>query len=124
MAKWISLTLLIAYSVAFMRPFLPFVQYQIEKDYYVNVLCKNRLQPELHCDGKCALMEKLKAAAEENLPGAPMLPDDLKGSDFLGVHLLPKDIISSFFPSIPTYLWDNCVSPQLSLNTLWRPPEF
>lgn len=41
--------------------------YQLNKEYIAQVLCINREKPELHCDGKCFLTEKLNQAnqAEE-----------------------------------------------------------
>ncbi len=38
--------------------------YQANKEYIAKVLCVNKNRPSLHCDGKCYLAQKLKAAEE------------------------------------------------------------
>jgi hypothetical protein len=42
-----------------------FVDYQLRKAYIARYLCENRHRPELHCDGKCYLAKRLKAAQEQ-----------------------------------------------------------
>ncbi len=39
--------------------------YQANKAYIAKVLCVNKNRPSLHCDGKCYLAKKLKAAEEK-----------------------------------------------------------
>jgi len=38
--------------------------FELNKDYIATTLCVNRDKPQLHCNGKCYLMKKLKAAEE------------------------------------------------------------
>ncbi|MET3128149.1 hypothetical protein ABID42_003268 [Arcicella rosea] len=40
------------------------VYFQANKAYIAKVLCVNKNRPSLHCDGKCYLAKKLKAAEE------------------------------------------------------------
>lgn len=40
------------------------LEYYANQDFIKRVLCINTARPELHCDGKCYLMTKLKAAEE------------------------------------------------------------
>ena len=49
---------------------MPFIEYQINKKYIAEVLCKNKDKPEMHCNGKCYLKEQLKKANDvpENEP--------------------------------------------------------
>lgn len=42
------------------------VDFELRHDYIAQYLCENRLRPELHCDGKCYLAKKLKAAQEHD----------------------------------------------------------
>ena len=39
--------------------------FYINKNYIVNYLCENKSKPQLHCDGKCYLAKKIKAAEDE-----------------------------------------------------------
>lgn len=49
-----------------LRPIAPFVEYAINYDYISKVLCINKGNPEMHCNGKCQLMKKLKQQKEED----------------------------------------------------------
>lgn len=51
-----------------LKPLLPVVDYMINYDYFVNVLCENKAKPELKCNGKCQLMKNLAKVAEEEKP--------------------------------------------------------
>lgn len=41
------------------------LNYQVNKDYIAAKLCENKTRPQLHCNGKCLLMKKMKAAEEK-----------------------------------------------------------
>lgn len=88
MARLVSILLLSLYVVASLRPFLPYVSYQLNQEYYAKVLCRNQDRPELNCDGKCYLAQQLKEAAAAAQPEAPQAPDQVQVEDFLGAHVL------------------------------------
>ena len=49
------------------KPLWPVVDYVLNYDYIVNVLCENIDKPEMECDGKCYLSKELaKEAADTN----------------------------------------------------------
>lgn len=87
MTRFLYIWLLMAYSVALLRPYLPFLEYQINLEYYQEVLCENRDRPKLNCDGKCYLAKQLQEAAESALPEAPQTPDSPVAEDFLWANL-------------------------------------
>lgn len=41
-----------------------FFSFKINQDYIARVLCENKNRPELHCNGECVLMQKLKKLDE------------------------------------------------------------
>jgi|APTNR8051073442_1049403.scaffolds.fasta_scaffold00575_24 hypothetical protein len=47
------------------------VEYYANKDFIKRVLCINTARPELHCDGKCYLMTKLREAEAEKQSEMP-----------------------------------------------------
>ena len=49
--------------------------YQINKGYITEVLCVNRNMPEMHCDGKCVLAQKLKQASREKANDLSAIPE-------------------------------------------------
>jgi hypothetical protein len=52
----------------FFKPILPVVEYIINYDYITKVLCINKAQPNLQCNGKCHLMKELAKASENEKP--------------------------------------------------------
>jgi len=46
------------------KPVFPVVEYVLDYDYVVNVLCENKAKPELACNGKCHLMKELAKASD------------------------------------------------------------
>ncbi len=49
------------------KPLWPVVDYVVNYDYIVNVLCVNKDKPQMHCNGKCHLTKELaKEAGAEN----------------------------------------------------------
>lgn len=66
----IILTLIM--SAYLLRPVIPFVEYALNKDYIAKVLCINKDEPELKCNGMCHLNKQLKEQTkEEQNPEAP-----------------------------------------------------
>jgi hypothetical protein len=41
------------------------LNYQLNQKYIAEKLCENRKRPQLHCNGKCQLMLKMKATEEK-----------------------------------------------------------
>lgn len=52
------------------KPLWPVVDYVVNYNYIVNVLCENKDKPEMHCNGKCHLTKELakEAGAEDKNP--------------------------------------------------------
>ena len=53
------------YLVAWVRPVMPFVEYEINKKFIAEILCENKAKPEMKCNGKCHLKKQLKVANDE-----------------------------------------------------------
>ena len=52
----------------FFKPLLPVAEYIINYDYITKVLCINKAQPKLQCNGKCHLMKELANESENEKP--------------------------------------------------------
>ncbi len=52
------------------KPLWPVVDYAVNYNYIVNVLCENKDKPEMHCNGKCHLTKELakEAGADSKNP--------------------------------------------------------
>jgi hypothetical protein len=42
------------------------LDYELRKEYIIKVYCVNKDRPELHCDGKCYLAEKIAQSKERD----------------------------------------------------------
>jgi len=58
------LVLLCSVSVS-LSGLLVFAGFEMNKSYIATVLCVNKDKPQLHCNGQCYLMKKLKQAQEK-----------------------------------------------------------
>lgn len=44
------------------------LQYELNKSYIASTLCENKNRPQLHCNGNCVLMSKMKADEQQDTP--------------------------------------------------------
>ncbi|MEO1010518.1 MAG: hypothetical protein AAFX53_04380 [Bacteroidota bacterium] len=65
-----SFVVLFVTALMLLKPLWPLVEYIANYGYIVNVLCENRAQPQLECDGKCYLSKLLAKETTDN-PGNP-----------------------------------------------------
>ena len=71
------------YLVAWVRPVMPFIEYEINKKYIAEVLCENMTKPEMKCNGKCHLKKQLKIANDEPEEQSSPVPTFSKTEDYL-----------------------------------------
>ena len=45
-----------------------YVYYSLDREGFIEQLCENKDKPELNCNGKCMLMQMLRAQAEDDEP--------------------------------------------------------
>ncbi len=66
--KATAIFLVILYTTAMLRPFMPFMEYALNYEYISTVLCENKDKPEMHCNGKCHLMKEVKKQKTKEKP--------------------------------------------------------
>ena len=66
MIKIKATLLLIVFISNLLLPLYPFIEYELNKEYIIKVLCINKDKPENSCNGKCHLNKQLKKASENN----------------------------------------------------------
>lgn len=121
--KIIFRLLLGLYVIAVFKPFLPYLEYALNKSFIAKQLCENRARPELKCEGQCYLAKRL-AQAEE--PQTPALPFSHKQSfDPDSFHLRQDN--SARFVSAPLLLL-SCVTTMRLPTTnffadIFHPPR-
>ena len=85
------------YLLAMVRPIVPLASFVVNQDYIAEFLCINQDKPELNCNGKCYLMQKLDEQNEEkrqNLPRISMEEYPIGFVRFMTIDL-PEKITTS-----------------------------
>lgn len=71
MNRLVAILFLTFLTVPLMVKFSFMADYLVRYEYYQEVLCENQDRPELNCNGKCALAEKLAAQSSPERPEIP-----------------------------------------------------
>lgn len=118
------------YSILFtfymvLRPLVPLVEYAVNYDYIVKVLCINKSRPEIHCNGKCYLSKEL--AKTNDLESSPFQKIKNSGQKILDTYILPETAETittekcTFFNFNFTY---ETAYSFLFLTYIFKPPAF
>ncbi|KIC65014.1 hypothetical protein RM51_00750 [Chryseobacterium taiwanense] len=105
------------------RPLIPLVEYAVNYDYISEVLCINKSNPELHCNGKCYLGKEI--AITNDTDSSPLNKTKNSGQKLLDIYVLPEiteiDPTESAFFSNSDFLYETAYS-FLFLQHIFRPP--
>lgn len=106
------------------KPIFPVLDYLVRYDYYVEILCENKEDEVLACNGKCYLAKELANASEEKNP----LSSDKKSKSFEFEILFFEKIINHKFSIIQeTDIENNFHYADLysyqTANYLFHPPS-
>lgn len=74
MKQFGSLILLSLFCFSILRSLVPYVEYYANYDYIANVLCINKDEPEMQCNGKCHLQNELSKTNDTNNPNDKSAP--------------------------------------------------
>lgn len=98
-------------------------------DYYVNTAkyaknCVNKARPQLHCNGQCQLMKKLKALEEKEKKNPEQKPENksegpLSSKTFYGSIVLPEPEIK---PDVKCPVHPNSKTVDRSFD-IFHPPR-
>ncbi|MFP7656924.1 MULTISPECIES: hypothetical protein [Chryseobacterium] len=107
------------------RPLIPIMEYAVNYDYIVEVLCVNKNKPELNCNGKCYLSKEL--AKTNDTETAPLSKGKNSGQKILDIYILPE--ITEIKNTDLTYDHNFTFIYQknysfLFLKHIFRPPVF
>ena len=113
------------YLIAWTIPYMPYIEYELNKKYIAEVLCENKDKPEMHCNGHCHLKKQLKKAnametdQKQEAPPPPPLKSDpvialIKNTGNNG--MLPYKVKKAIVPYIVTYHFE-------MVNKVFHPPK-
>ena len=123
MKTWLSIFLIVLYAVALVRPVYPLLEYAVKLEEY-KAKCINKARPEMHCDGRCILMQKLRAFyPEEPDPVAPV-PPKINMDDY-PVSLAEQPITRTVPFVIPStgHTFPPVCHPRTFIVDIFRPPQ-
>ncbi len=86
------------------------LSFKVNQDYIAQVLCINRDKPQMHCNGNCILMQRMKAAEEQE---KQQIPKKLKDH---------QEVLYCF--AVPTWQIDRQtdITPQKQLFFFYQSP--
>ncbi len=108
-------------SASLTREFV-IVGFELNRTYIANTLCINRDKPQLHCNGKCYLMTKLKLAEENEKKQAAKTKFDTF-SGFLNGQKIKVSPEAFTFSSIKPSLLYVCFYRSNKCDAIFRPPR-
>ncbi|MDG3582595.1 hypothetical protein PSF86_09350 [Galbibacter sp. CAA-3] len=110
------------YMLAMLKPVLPVFDYVINQDYIAEYLCINKDKPEMHCNGKCYLMQMLEeqnSSKKQNLPPIDLREYPIGFVSFLSI----KKINEPASPKADHSFYNNLYNFQPNYQ-LFHPPIF
>jgi len=63
--RLLAISLILALVLTNFSRFFVYAGFNLNRKYIATTLCENRDKPEMHCNGQCYLMKKLKQAAQK-----------------------------------------------------------
>lgn len=120
--KLISISFVILYTLAMLRPIEPVLEYYVNKDYIIDHFCVNQDKPAMHCDGKCYLMKQLqKQNNSEEKKGSLAIQLENYPIGFVFILNIPA-VKPEIIPTRKNYFYENNYS-FLQANIPFHPPE-
>lgn len=107
---------------AFMMPIV-YLDFKLRQDYIAKVLCINRDKPEMHCNGRCILMQKMKKAQQKEQ--SPQ--NQHSKSEILWLHcagLLQLDFQVNLPVILEHHPFKSDFYSYTLLRSLFHPPQF
>ncbi|QIH34785.1 hypothetical protein K2F45_20275 [Sphingobacterium siyangense] len=124
MKKIVSFLLLIVLAYQCLGSMGVFVWFESNRSFIAANLCENRARPEMHCNGQCVLMKKLKALDEKS--SEKDLPQNVKYETFICLMqdfiIMPEQMSICVKNTYVTYY--NAYYSFIHFKNNFRPPRF
>jgi len=111
----------IYFLIYYYRLVLPYVEYEVNKEYIEKNLCENRDKPWMNCHGKCHLKKQIKKASEEDKKHNPFITTENTLLFFLtNVSLSEFDYSSNLLKNTYYYNFYN----YIFISEILKPPQY
>lgn len=95
----ILFSFLFIYSLSLFRSVMPYIEYNLNKEFIIAELCENKDKPELKCNGTCHLAKQIEKAVDEDFDDKDKAPS-VKLEYSVTAHL-------SSLQEVKFYLWSS-----------------
>lgn len=121
--RWlISALFIILYFVALLRPAYPLVEYYVKLEQYKQA-CINKERPQLHCNGQCILMQRLRALNHEEQTSVPPTPGKINFEDYpVSIDETTQHLPVNIHSAIPKMHFAERKAINTFLTDVFRPP--
>jgi hypothetical protein len=118
---WIAVVLIVCTLMSNLAILFVFVGFQMNQRYIATTLCENRDKPWLHCNGRCYLMKKIKAAEDKEKSEERQTQKNLVQQTFCSSinNVVFSSRLLQIFPQ--TF---KSMSPRYVPLGLLRPPQY
>lgn len=120
LTRFIAILLLLCSVSVNLTGFFVFAGFEMNQGYIAKELCVNRDKPQLHCNGQCYLMKKLKQAQEK---------EQKQDRQFQKIQLQEAIVYTPFvfkqysFIAVDFRVPFTTGMPVAQLNTIFHPPQ-
>lgn len=90
--KYVSMFIVTVMVITVMANPMTYLKFKLNQEYIAKVLCVNKANPQMKCNGHCYLMKQYKKAQQEEAATKKML-EDVSGFELFYAHA-----ILQFFP--------------------------
>lgn len=121
-----NVILIAASLIILTKPLWPVLEYVVNYDYVVNVLCENKDKPKMKCNGKCHLSKELakEAGAEDKNPF-----NGKTAKTEIPQFIISENIIEYIFSSTGSLISEENIgyrsnlNPSLITSKILHPPQ-
>ena len=75
---------------------MTYLKFKLNQEYIAKVLCVNKANPQMKCNGHCYLMKQYKKAQQEEAATKKML-EDVSGFELFYAHTILQILPATFF---------------------------
>jgi len=119
--RLIAILLLFSSVSMNLSPLFVMAGFELNQNYIAAELCVNKDKPQLHCNGKCYLMKKLKQAEEKEQKQERQLQKIQLQEP---VYYTPVLFQQYDFTEIQLYIPVSTGMPLSMVNSIFHPPRF
>lgn len=118
----VSILILLLMTQAFSHWFVV-MAFNINKEYIAKNLCENRYRPQLHCNGNCVLMKKMKQAEKQEQDAPSAVKIDVLSIFLSSRSFFDPELVPVFIPKTPYFTTTHSAKPIDRAIAIFHPPS-